>query len=331
MTVREEDEFLHAPPAPTPSRWQENMFFICWDVASDSGLLCHIRRAPTMGVQEAQVVVALDGRVGSSLVEGAFTAEALVAPLSAVPVDPFRRWSFRFDGRGVEGAGPLGFVAVAAGGDTPITVDITLESALPVVDFAERLTAMVAAMRAAPDGPQMGEQQHYEQGGTWYGRLRVGDGQRDVSGLFVRDHSWGVRREQQQFEAFWTASCLDEGRIFCNAIGVPSGDRVVGIGAVVDASGVTFTQEVSASFSPAAGIAAYERTTVAFGAPVARTLTAQTCRHLPLYLPGSGTNRYDNNAISTAQMHGAAGFGVMEWASVLSDADAALLHAEPIT
>jgi hypothetical protein len=321
MALCDADELLHEPPDPLPARWQENMFFICWDTCARNGFISHVRRAPQLGFQEAQVVVAVEGVVGSAWLEGPFDPQVLVPGMAAIPLEPFRRWSLRLDCAGVAGAGPMGFVAAARGGETALAVDLTLESELPVADFADGLAAVVAGMRATADGPQMGDQQHYEQGGTWRGRLCVGDRESEVSGLFVRDHSWGIRDEHQHFEAFWTASCLDEGRLFCNAIGVPTPGGVVGIGAVVDPSGVVFTDDVSAAFTPAAGVGTYDATTVAFGPPVARTLTAETQLHVPIYLPRSGPGRYDNNALSTVHMDGMSGFGVMEWASVLTGAE----------
>jgi hypothetical protein len=173
-------------------------------------------------------------------------------------------------------------------------------------------------MRADRAGPQMGDQQHYEQGGSWQGRVRVGDRERHTAGLFVRDHSWGIRHEHSNFQAFWTASCLEGGRLFCNAIGIPRGDRVIGIGIVVDESGVRSTSRVAADFRPAPGIASYDRATVEFGDPLGLTLVAETQCHVPLPLPLSGPNRYDNNALSRVRMGNAEGFGVMEWAAVLT-------------
>ena len=49
----------------------------------------------------------------------------------------------------------------------------------------------------------------------------------EKAGLFVRDHSWGIRHEHNDFRAFWTATCLDEGRVFCNAIGMLSAGNAV--------------------------------------------------------------------------------------------------------
>jgi len=66
-------------------------------------------------------------------------------------------------------------------------------------------------------------------------------------------------------------------------------------------------------------VGTYDRTDVVFGGAVARILTAESRRHIPIYLPHSGPARYDNNAISAVGMDGATGFGVMEWASVLTN------------
>ncbi|MGH9037074.1 MAG: hypothetical protein ACRD0O_15030 [Acidimicrobiia bacterium] len=328
MALREEDEFLHQPPEGAPPRWQENLFFICWDLATTTGLLAHVQRVPGADFQEAQVVVAVGGRLASTSLAGPYRSGGLLPDLVATPVEPFRSWRFQCEGKGRAGAGPLGFYATRAGGDTPVSVDLMLASTLPVADFGEGLAAVVRGMRADAGGPQMGDQQHYEQGGVWRGRLRVGDHEAEAAGLFVRDHSWGVRNEHSRFEAFWTASCLDDGRLFCNAIGIPRGDRVIGVGAVVDGSGATFTTEVGAAFLPAAGPGGYDRAVVTFGAPLARTLTATTQLHIPIYLPHSGPSRYDNNAISTVGLGSARGFGVMEWASVLDDDDVRRLEAE---
>ena len=318
MTLRDDDERLHDPPDPLPGNWQENMFFICWDIATATGLVAHVQRAPGADVQAAQVAVAVDGEFASATFTAPYRAGSLVPELCATPVEPYRRWSLQLDGKAAAGAGPLGMLATRPGGETAIAADVTLESSLVVADFAAGLAAVVDGMRADRAGPQMGDQQHYEQGGTWRGRLRVGDRERQTAGLFVRDHSWGIRHEHGNFQAFWTASCLDGGRLFCNAIGIPRGDRVIGVGMVVDESGVRSTGSVAADFRPAPGIGTYDRTTVEFGEPLGLTLLAETQCHVPLPLPLSGPDRYDNNALSRVRIGDAEGFGVMEWASVLT-------------
>jgi hypothetical protein len=328
MTVHDDDEGLHRPPVAAPERWQENLFFVCWDTGSASGLLVHVQRVPDAGMQEARVVVSVEGRVGSATFTAPFRPDGLVPEFAATPVEPFRRWRLELDGKGAEGPGPRGFFATAAAGDTVLSADLTLASTLPVADFAAGLAAVVDGLRADRAGPQMGDQQHYEQGGAWRGRLRLGDRERDVAGLFVRDHSWGVRHEHQGFRAFWTASCLDGGRLFCNAIGLPGRYGVLGVGMVVDESGVTMTDQVAATFEPTAGIRSYERATVDFGAPLSRTLTAETQLHVPITLPFSGPKRYDNNALSRVRLGVSEGFGVMEWAAELTDDEAGALGAD---
>jgi hypothetical protein len=317
VTLHDDDERLHAPPDPLPGNWQENMFFICWDATTLTGLVAHLQRAPGSDVQAAQVAVAVDGDFASATFTAPYRAGLLVPELSAVPVEPWRRWTLDLDGKASREPGPQGLMATRPGGDTAVAAELTLESNLAVADFAAGLAAVVDGLRSDTSGPQMGDQQHYEQGGTWRGRLRVGDRERSTTGLFVRDHSWGIRHEHSNFRAFWTASCLDGGRLFCNAIGIPRGDRVIGIGMVVDESGVRSTGQVRADFRPAPGIGTYDRTTVGYGDPLGLTLLAETQCHVPLPLPLSGPDRYDNNALSRVRMGNSEGFGVMEWASVL--------------
>jgi hypothetical protein len=326
VTLHDDDERLHDPPDPLPGNWQENLFFLCWDPETLTGLVAHVQRAPGAGVQAAQVAVAVDGAFGSATFGSPYATGSLVPELCATPVEPWGRWALELDGKGAAGAGPLGFFAVRPGGDTVIAAELTLQSSLPVADFAAGLAAVVDGLRTDQAGPQMGDQQHYEQGGTWRGRLRVGDRERETAGLFVRDHSWGIRHEHRDFRAFWTASCLDGGRLFCNAIGIPRGDSVIGIGLVADESGVRSTTRVAAEFRPAPGIAAYDRATVHYGDPLGLTLEAETQCHVPLPLPLSGPARYDNNALSRVRLGNASGFGVMEWAAVLSTEEARRLH-----
>ncbi len=315
------------PPEDLPDRWQENLFFILWDDApngADSGLLVHLQRVPARDFQEARVVLVVEGEVASATLAGAY-GPALLPGLRFEAAVPFTEWHVLVDAALNGGRGPLGLLAMHGPGATEVHVEATLRSELPVVDFADALDAVVGAMQADRSGPQMGRQEHYEQGGTWEGVLRMGEHEVRGRGLFVRDHSWGIRHEHNDFTAFWTASCLDGGRVFANAIGIPRSDGVVGIGAVAGPDGVRFTSDVGATFSPAAGIGSYDRTAVRFGAGVDAVLTAETVRHVPILLPHSGPGRYDNNAVSRVAMGGARGFGVMEWAAVLADEEVAAL------
>ncbi len=317
MTLQPADEGLHTPPEPVPAKWQENLFFICWDTDGGHGLLLHVQRAPGEDWQEAQLVMSIGGELASASFTAPFHPRVTPPQVSLRITVPFRSWQLSVEGRGHLDRGPLGFFATRPGGDQEISADLTLESSLPVADLAAGLSAIVSGLRTDGTGPQMAPQQHYEQGGSWHGELRLGDRSVGASGLFVRDHSWGVR-DEQRFQAFWTASCLDGGRLFCNAIGIPTGDRVVGVGVVVDESGVSFTDEVAARFTPAPGLLGYERATVEFGTRISRVMSTRTLVHIPIYLPHSGPRRYDNNAISRVEMDGKRGLGVIEWAGVLT-------------
>ena len=320
MTLHDADEGFHAPSEPDP-KWQENFFFILWDTTNRHGFMVHLQRIPALGWQEAQAVVSIGGMLASATLRRPFLPAAGVPELSMEPVEPYRAWHLHGGFDAALGLGPLGFVFTEPAGDEHATLDVTLRSELPVADFGQGLRELVSALHSDPTGPQMTHAEHYEQGGTWEGSLRIGDREVDGRGLFVRDHSWGPRNEQN-FKAFWTATCLDEGRVFCNAIGMPQADRVVGVGAMVDESGVRFTTEVSASYEPVAGLRSYERSVVRYGAGIDAEVTATTQAHVPMYLPHSGPRRYDNNAISAAVSGDRRGFAVMEWADVLEPAQA---------
>jgi hypothetical protein len=333
VSLRDSDEQYHAPPSPVPERWQENLFVILWNTVTQDGFMMHVQRVPAQGVQEARIVGAIGGHIASATLTGPYELEAAVDGVEIGIIDPFRHLTVRTSFTGSPGPGPLGFIAAHPRGDVPVLVDADLRSECAAVDFAEGLAQITAALRSDAAGPQMGDQAHYEQGGTWSGRIRIGNREVDGSGLFVRDHSWGIRHEHSNFSAFWTATCLDEGRVFCNAIGIPHGDGFAGIGAISDGDGVRFTTDVAARYSPAPGLRTYDRAEVRYGAGVDRTLTAVTQTHWPMYLPYSGLDRYDNNAMSVATMDVSTatgrdrlhGFGVMEWATTLPAEQTAVL------
>lgn len=318
MTLSGADEGFHPAPDPLPENWQENLFFILWNTATRDGFMMHIQRVPGRGVQEARIAASIGGAFASATVTGPFEAGRPVDGVSVDVIEPFRELRVRAEFGGAEGPGPLGFIAAYAGGDAAVALDVRLRSDLAPVDFAEGLAAVTAALRSDAEAPQMGDQAHYEQGGVWSGTIRIGDRETTGAGLFVRDHSWGIRHEHNDFRAFWTATCLDEGRVFCNAIGMPVGDGFVGIGAVSDAQGVRFTREVAARYGPEPGLLTYDTVEVDYGSGVDLSVRGTVQQHWPMYLPFSGQNRYDNNAVSSVSANSMEGFAVMEWATTLA-------------
>ena len=328
------DEWLHAPPEDVPARWQENTFIVAWDVDSGHGLLIHTKRWPAKGDHEAHVVVMVDGEVASAVLHRP-TASGAGVPrlvdeipeLDAEPEQPWSRWRVQAAIDGVGGAGPHGFYAHRPGGTTRGEIDVVLESDLPPADFDQAL-ATWADQLAARGGQFNSAQHHYEQGGRWHGTLRVGERAVAASGLFVRDHSWGVRVESNFVPGvFWTASSLDGGRVFCNAIGFPRPEGTIGTGIVVDERGTYLTTDVAATFTPAPGLLSYDRSQVRYGFAEPVVLEGRTRFHVPKYLPGSRERGYDNNAISSVRIGELTGMGCIEWASVLEPEQAATLDA----
>lgn len=328
MTLAGADEYLHAPPDPLPDNWQENLFHILWDTATQQGFMMHVQRVPGRGVQEARIVVRAGGRSASATLTGPYAVDRPVDGVQLGFAEPFRDVSLRTEFTGAPDPGPLGFVAAHPSGDVPVLVEARLRSDVQPVDFDEGLRHVTAQLRTDGAAPQMGDQAHYELGGTWSGVLRVGDAEVRGSGLYVRDHSWGIRHEHNDFRAFWTATSLDEGRVFCNAIGIPRGDGVAGIGAVSDGDGVRFTHTVGAVFTPEPGLCSYDRSEVSYGDGVGMVVRGETQVHWPFQLPFSGRDRYDNNAISSVvDDRGRRGFSVMEWATTMPPDQTAILDA----
>ena len=327
MTLADADEEFHRPPSPLPDNWQENLFFVLWNTATRDGFMMHVQRVPGRNVQEARIVARAGGRSASATLTGPYQADRAVDGVAVGITTPFRDLTVRTEFAGRADPGPLGFIAAHPGGDVPVLVDARLRSELAPVDFAGGLAHVTALLRTDASAPQMGDQAHFEQGGTWAGTIRVGDTQVAGSGLFVRDHSWGTRHEHNEFKAFWTATCLDGGRVFCNAIGIPQGEGFAGIGAVSDHRGVRFTTHVAAVFAPEPGLLTYDRTEVTYGEGVDLVVRGETQQHWPMYLPYSGRHRYDNNALSAVEAGGLTGFSVMEWATTLAPEQTAVLEA----
>jgi hypothetical protein len=319
------DEGFHRLPDPLPPNWQENLFFILWNTATLDGFMMHVQRVPGRQVQEARIVACCGGQHASATLTGPFNRDHAVAGVDVEIVEPFRELRVRTTFRGASGPGPLGFIAAYPGGDVPVMVDVSLRSELEPIDFAAGLASVTSALRADADAPQMGDQAHYEQGGTFTGTIRVGAREVNTSGLFVRDHSWGIRHEHNDFRAFWTATCLGDGEVFANAIGMPVGPGVVGIGAVSDRNGVRFTREVEARYTPEPGLLSYDAVEVRYGAGVGLVITGAVQQHWPMYLPFSGRDRYDNNAITAVSAGELEGFAVMEWATTLPPPQTAVL------
>lgn len=322
-SMPDSDEYFHAPPDPLPARWQENTMLVAWNVEEGHGLLIHTKRWPAKGDHEAHIVIFVDG-VASSAILHRPTGSTLrindeIPELLFEPEVPWSRWRLCAEIKGAGGLGPHGFLAHAPRGDVIGAIDIIMESDIPVADFNAALSEWAATLSTAGSPSHSSAQAHYEQAGRWHGTLRVGDRTVKTQGLFVRDHSWGERVERG-FEngVFWTASALDHGNIFCNAIGFPQPDgTTIGTGILVNRDGAFQTRRIDAEFTPKPGLRSYEHTRITYGYETPLVLTGQNSVHVPKYLPGSGFRRYDNNAISKVRIGEHTGMGCLEWCGVL--------------
>ena len=283
--------------------------------------MVHTKRCPAYGFHEAHIVVVVEGEIGSAIVRHPITETVDIAAelpeLSFSPEEPFHQWKVGVDAAARLGYGPLGFVATHPSGSSHVSAELVLESDLPVADWKVGLIEIAKQLATAGFEAHNSAQEHYEQGGRWHGTLEVGGRRVEKTGLFVRDHSWGERVEAGFGGTFWTATALDSGNLFCNAIGFTQGESTVGVGIRVSPAGTDVTASVAGTLEPAAGIASYDRSAIRYGFDQPFEVEGRSALHLPLYLPYSGENRYDNNAISRATAGDLAGFAVMEWASVL--------------
>ncbi|MDF8332211.1 DUF7065 domain-containing protein [Novosphingobium cyanobacteriorum] len=333
--LTDQDEFPHQTPSPVPERWQENFFVVAWDKAKRTGFLIHCKRWPATGQLVSRIAACAQGKVVSrkvtqSIPEGRF----IVDGLELVPVTPYKELSLKGSFSGVEGFGPLGFIAWQEGGETDVKVDLSFTSDLPPVNFAEAFDKLVQSGTAnSTNGNKPAfehTQVHYEQGGKCHGSLTIGGEQYGIQGLFVRDHTWGIRDESGMSAAghgFWTASVSDDADLFFNATGMVLNGVTHGVGVVADRTGCYSTTDVEVDFLPAGGLEAFERTRIRIGGKQPLEVAGTTLIHLIKYLPGSGPGRFDDNAISTFDCDGISGFGVHEFAGTLAPEQRAVFEA----
>lgn len=329
-TFLDADEGLHTPPNPLPARWQENTMLVGWDLDGGHGFLIHTKRWPAKNDYEAHVAIYVDGKPCSVIlhrpVGGVRKMWEGLPGMSWEMDTTWSRWRMQVEIKGAEGNGPFGFIAHVPSGSVVASLDIKFESDLQPADFNVALATWAKTLKESGAKQHNSAQEHYEQGGRWSGTLTVGGRKVKTSGLFIRDHTWGDRVESN-FDSgvFWTASSLDQGNIFCNAIGFPGPLKTIGTGILVNEKGSFVTQSVRGEFSPAPGLWAYDTSSIHFGFEEPFAMECRTKVHVPKYLPGSGHHRYDNNAISYVNIGDKTGMGCIEWAAVLGRDQAAIL------
>jgi hypothetical protein len=269
------DDGVHARPLDAPDSWQENCFLLARDEERDVCVYVHVERL----AHGVEVKGAVD-RGGTTIWHDAtddwwYQVDA-----------PFERSRWAWHGG-------------------PLAVDLRLTSHLPAIDHAEVLATL---------GLPGAERDHYEAVGRFEGTVAVDGASTEVAGLFVRDHTWGVREYHHFGSSWWWPTCLDGGDAYAGGVAVELGDRTVGYGLVADADGVAATAEVSVEVSGAAVPGGYDATTIRY-TPAARepvVLTSVTTRHLCTTFPGFGPDRQWNEAYSACRWGQRTGFGTRE-------------------
>jgi hypothetical protein len=210
------DEGQH-PPGDHP-RWQENYILLGWDEERSAAVYLHLGRIPAAGRVEVKMAAALGGRRASATVHHAGDSCFDLPGVKIDVVEPFRHWHVAVDARGaVDEFG--GWVAEQPTGDVRFGFDLDVTSELGPADWTAATTAL-----GLPDVIL----DHYEVACRFSGSLWCGDHRADVSGLLIRDHSWGPRDLARFDLAWWTPAVFDDATAFVSGVTILAGGRYRG-------------------------------------------------------------------------------------------------------
>jgi hypothetical protein len=269
------DDGVHARPPGAPAAWQENCFVLARDDDRDVSLYVHVERL----FDRVEVKAAVD-------VGGETT------------------WCDTNDDWWYDIAAPFEQQRVAWRGG-PLSLDVSLSSHLPAIDHADVLAGL---------GLPGAERDHYEAVGRFDGVVGIEGDEVRVRGLFVRDHTWGVREYQHFGASWWWPTCFDGGDAYLGGVAVDLDGRILGYGLVADGDGVAAATDVSIEVDGSASPGGYAGTTVRF-TPAGRepvVSSSSTVHHLCTTFPGFGPDRRWNEAYSECRWGDRVGFGTRE-------------------
>jgi hypothetical protein len=315
--LTEADESIHVPGTELPHRWQENMLFYGWNQEQNVGFFFHVQRMPHSGISELKAVVCDPSRSVS-------TTQVITMPVDRmyqgiVIEEPFRRVRLSYNGLGVAQTSQTDLPAPSDTGSVPFGMDLILTGKAGPADWNAALTTMSST-----------ENTHYQMAGSCEGTLRYGDRKVSGSGLFWRDHTWGLRNYSAETHdnveigkgghdwSWFTPMVFDEGRTLVNGLYLELADgreQTFGVltegehTKVLPAYRVTVTQGVTGRPE----ICDYQRVHVT-GGDDTTTLDChlQVVRHLPMYLPHHGPDTVLSEAFGTATWGTRTGWGSAE-------------------
>jgi prepilin-type processing-associated H-X9-DG protein len=136
-------------------------------------------------------------------------------PLSFELVEPFAHWRMHLDGvasdnhveRQMAGQRPQGPAAV------PVELELDIRSVAPPWENGALIPDAARVLAEQEEGDLMGGPR-YEQLFRMTGRLRVGEGERDIRGGGLRVRRQGVRRLPRFWGHAWQSSVFPSGRAF---------------------------------------------------------------------------------------------------------------------
>ncbi|MBA2281971.1 MAG: hypothetical protein H0W25_12180 [Acidimicrobiia bacterium] len=268
------DEGLHARP-PGGEAWQENCFLLGRDAGRDVSVYVHVERMA-------------DG----------------VEVKAAVDVGGSTTWQMTGDDWWPDVEVAYERLAVSwTGGD--LRIDLTLESHLAPADHGAALAALQLPGT---------ERDHYEVVGRMLGTVAIDGDEVHLDGLFVRDHTWGVRQYQQFGNSWWWPTCFDGGDAYLGGVAVDVGGQTLGYGIVVDGDGQAAGTDVAIDVDGEARPGAYTGTTVRF-TPAGRepvVCVGVVDHHLCTTFPAFGPDRRWNEGFSSCRWGDRIGFGTRE-------------------
>lgn len=180
MTLTFADEFPHDPGAD--QRWQETYWFSAWDHEHGSGVDVHLDYQPHEGYVEVQVIVGISGELVTLGGRYAVGNPLAIPGLETDIRVPMEHWTLRYSGMGVRGTDEFG-LSVHSTGDVPFGFSLDFHQFIPPVDFG----SLYQAIRPGILNTSYAGAARFT-GEVWREGIHV-----PISGLLLRDHSWGPR------------------------------------------------------------------------------------------------------------------------------------------
>ena len=208
------DEALREPGPE--EQWSDSFYFGGGD--AETTLYTRIGRRPNEDtVEGAFGIWAPDGRFVLGFGRTPDRSELAAGPVAYECALPFELWRLEIAGRGRAYAraedlalAPDSYEEVRLGGE------LRFAAWTGPVSFRSGLTGSVAA-------------RHYEQPGSLFGTIEIGDASVPVAGRGMRDHSWGVRDWQAVPYWRWFGIVVDpQNFLMLNNVGTPDGGETCG-------------------------------------------------------------------------------------------------------